>query len=79
MPRRSRRNGVDDSREASQNAKAGDVFAADQEAMEEDPEEVTRCICGRLDYPGPTSAIPILELEGFASSESCFVPSETRD
>lgn len=63
MPRRSRRNGADDSREESQNIKAGDEFQNDHDNLE-DPEEVTRCICGRLDYPGPTIAIPLIEQYG---------------
>jgi hypothetical protein len=57
MPRRSRRNGADDAREASQSLKQEEVVDQDQQAIEEDPEEVTRCICGRSEYPGPSPAV----------------------
>lgn len=56
MPRRSRRTGVEDSRDVSQAAKPTNGF--DATALgEEDPEEVTRCICGELEYPGPTTSL----------------------
>ena len=68
MPRRSRRNGGDDSRDPSQNAKEEDNMEAGQDQGEEDPEEVTRCICGRSEYPGPT---PSVLAAGGASRKSC--------
>lgn len=72
MPRRSRRNGAEDSREESQNAKHEERPGDEQEPLEDDPEEVTRCICGRLDYPGPTVAIAFLaEEKGGAGEQTC--------
>ncbi|RMZ80540.1 hypothetical protein DV737_g2950, partial [Chaetothyriales sp. CBS 132003] len=50
-PRRSRRNGGDDSsKESSQRKEVDD----DEDAVEE---EVTRCICGQTDYPGPSDPL----------------------
>jgi hypothetical protein len=57
MPRRSRRNGADDAREASQSLKQEEALDQDEQVIEEDPEEVTRCICGRSEYPGPSPAV----------------------
>jgi hypothetical protein len=54
MPRRSRRTGADESRDASQSSKPNDAFDR-QRMVEEEGEEVTRCICGETDYPGPSN------------------------
>jgi hypothetical protein len=54
MPRRSRRTGADESRDASQSSKPNDILDR-QRLVEEEGEEVTRCICGETDYPGPSN------------------------
>lgn len=69
MPRRSRRNGAEDSREESQNARNEDRLEDEPEPLEDDPEEVTRCICGRLEYPGPTNAIAFIAEEKSGAGE----------
>ncbi|ETN40197.1 uncharacterized protein HMPREF1541_04473 [Cyphellophora europaea CBS 101466] len=56
-PRRSRRNGAEDSRDPSQIAKQEPGLESMQDPLEDDPEEVTRCICGSSEYPGPTPSV----------------------
>ncbi|KAK5037165.1 Histone deacetylase complex subunit [Exophiala sideris] len=54
-PRRSRRNGEEKEPVVKQQAEEEDEDAeADAEAVEE---EVTRCICGQAEYPGPSAAL----------------------
>ena len=52
QPRRSRRNGVEETPKESATVKKDEEEenGADDEALEE---EVTRCICGSAEYPGP--------------------------
>ncbi|RMZ78624.1 hypothetical protein DV738_g3834, partial [Chaetothyriales sp. CBS 135597] len=50
-PRRSRRNGGEESSKDSPQRKEVDD---DEDAVEE---EVTRCICGQIDYPGPSDPL----------------------
>lgn len=54
MPRRSRRNGGDESRDVSQSSKPINGLEA-QGLGDDEAEEITRCICGELEYPGPTT------------------------
>ena len=55
QPRRSRRTGGDDtSKENTQKKEDEEEVEIDEEGIEE---EVTRCICGQLEYPGPSETV----------------------
>jgi hypothetical protein len=52
-PRRSRRNGEEKEVTVKQQVENGDA-EHDTEAVEE---EITRCICGQAEYPGPSTSL----------------------
>ena len=53
MPRRSRRTGIEDTKPAA-DPKVEHEQEQDVNDEEDAEEEVTRCICGQAEYPGPT-------------------------
>jgi hypothetical protein len=53
MPRRSRRNGIEDSKPPSASKTEQDEENENID-IEEAEEEITRCYCGQAEYPGPT-------------------------
>jgi hypothetical protein len=53
MPRRSRRNGIEETKQNT-DSKQEDETNGDADEADEPEEEVTRCICGQAEYPGPT-------------------------
>ena len=56
QPRRSRRNGGDDtSKESTQKKEEEEQVDVDEEGTED--LEVTRCICGQTEYPGPNDTV----------------------
>ena len=53
MPRRSRRNGIEETKQNTE-PKIEDEEEPGVNEDEDQEEEITRCICGNAEYPGPT-------------------------
>lgn len=56
VPRRSRRTGLDEQKDGNERSKL-DNDDEEETGEQDTEEEITRCICGQTDFPGPNDGV----------------------